>query len=338
MIKFKINESSFDNFRHPTHSILTSDSLRGQNYFNKNLLPETFPNKKTYLLTDRKSLSYRSNELGPMIESLDDFTDEDIFNSVFYIFFNFDVDALPLLKRIRKAGGTYIPHLDADKVKYHHASRYALESFALTQMQAQRISHIHQNIWDNICEALDITKKLEGDYVEIGVYKGGSALLAMNCMDLMRVKGDIKERKAYLFDTFDGFNYEEAEGSSDIIWDKTHELFGVEETQSYLKETFKDVDTKYKLIKNNICKDDLPKDIEKIVVANIDVDMYEPTLDALNKVSDLVVKGGVVIVEDATSTPCLYGAYLAMEEFLETEKGQSFVKVFKDGQYFLIKV
>jgi len=74
------------------------------------------------------------------------------------------------------------------------------------------------------------------------------------------------------------------------------------------------------LIQNNICKDDLPKEIEKIAVANIDVDMYEPTLVALNKVSDLVVKGGVVIVEDATSTPCLYGAYLAMEEFLEFSK------------------
>ena len=150
MIDFKIDERSFDNFRHPTHSILTSDSLRGQNYFNKNLLPETFSNKKTYLLTDRKSLSYRSNELGPMIESLDGFTDEEISQSVFYMFFNFDVDALPLLKRINKAGGTYIPHLDADKIKYHHASRYALEAFALTQMQAQRISHRSLQRWVSI--------------------------------------------------------------------------------------------------------------------------------------------------------------------------------------------
>ena len=35
------------------------------------------------------------------------------------------------------------------------------------------------NTHENICEAIELTKHLEGDYVEIGVFEGGSALTAL---------------------------------------------------------------------------------------------------------------------------------------------------------------
>ena len=44
-----------------------------------------------------------------------------------------------------------------------------------------------------------------------------------------------------------------------------------------------------------------------------------------------------MICEDPASTPALYGALLTMEEFLESEEGSQYVKVFKKGQYFLVK-
>jgi hypothetical protein len=47
--------------------------------------------------------------------------------------------------------------------------------------------------------------------------------------------------------------------------------------------------------------------------------------------------GGIVIAEDPTATPALYGAYLAMSEFLETEIGKKFLPIFKYGQYFLLR-
>ena len=300
-------------------------------------LPENFPGKNTYILTDVPELVSLESKLGPLIESLDGLSNDEISKSVFYIYFNFDNEALPSLKRIRENGGIFIPPTLTGKINYMVANSYAFDSIMSTKQKAHRTSHNNFDVCNNICEALDITKKLKGDFVEIGVFRGGSALMAMKFIDLMRQDNLIEERKAYLLDTFDGFNYEEAQTSPDQIWKNTHKVFGEEETKSYLNETFNDINTNYELVTNNICRDSLPSAIEKIVVANIDVDMYEPTLAALNKVTDLVVTGGIIICEDATSTPGLYGGYLAMEEFLESEKGKSYIKIFKGAQYFLIK-
>ena len=41
---------------------------------------------------------------------------------------------------------------------------------------------------ENICEALEITKDMEGDYVEVGVYKGGTALTALNYLHKINSK------------------------------------------------------------------------------------------------------------------------------------------------------
>ena len=52
--------------------------------------------------------------------------------------------------------------------------------------------------------------------------------------------------------------------------------------KSYLKETFKDFNN-YKLITNNVCKDNLPEEINAISVATIDVDLYEATFEEIKK-------------------------------------------------------
>ena len=94
----------------------------------------------------------------------------------------------------------------------------------------------------------------------------------------------------------------------------------------------------FKLIANNICSDSIPNIIEKIVVANIDVDLLEATSSALEKVSERLVVGGIIISEDPTSSPGLIGAYYAMRTFLDTEEGKRFICIHVGGQYYLIKM
>ena len=185
---------------------------------------------------------------------------------------------------------------------------------------AERVSHLDPTIHENLCEALELTRSLEGDVVEIGTYKGGSALTMLN----------------YLNETFEGFDYEVAEKSSDVIWKGTHQLLGAEETMAFVSETLNSANTPYKMIRANICVDELPIEIRSISVANIDVDMYEATRDAFRKVAPLIVSGGIIISEDSTSTPGLYGAFVAMHEFLATEIGSRFTTLHKGSQYFLI--
>ena len=179
---------------------------------------------------------------------------------------------------------------------------------------------------------------MEGDYIEIGVYKGGSALTALNYMKYSNIN-----RKSYFIDTYDGFNYEEASNSIETHWNKdnnNHQLWGIEETMRRINELLSNQcpAQDFKLIKSNICRDELPSEIKNIVVANIDVDIYEATRDAYNKVGEKIVKGGIIIAEDPTSTPALIGAFYAMEKFLETPLGKKFIKLHLLGQYFLIRM
>ena len=111
----------------------------------------------------------------------------------------------------------------------------------------------------------------------------------------------------------------------------------MEATKKAIADAVADIGVPFELIEANICAADLPASINKISVANVDVDMYEATRDALNKCAERIADGGIIICEDAAATPALYGAYLAMNEFLATPSGRRFIPVFKQGQYFLIK-
>ena len=177
-----------------------------------------------------------------------------------------------------------------------------------------------------------MTRNVPGDYVEVGVYLGGSACTALNYLDAI----GSKNRKVWLLDTFDGFNYLEAGESPDALWAGTHGLLGVSETMAFIKLTLADIDCEFELVETNICTKQLPEPIQSIAVANIDVDMYEPTLAAYMKVAPLIQSGGIIIAEDPASTPGTYGALVAMHTFLESPAGQRFKVVFKQGQYFLI--
>ena len=100
-------------------------------------------------------------------------------------------------------------------------------------------------------------------------------------------------------------------------------------------EEYQDID--FKIIKSNICEDNLPNEIKKISCANIDVDLLEATESALYKIAEKMPVGGIIICEDPTSTPACIGAFYAMETFLKSEQGKGFVKIHVSSQYFLLK-
>ena len=87
----------------------------------------------------------------------------------------------------------------------------------------------------------------------------------------------------------------------------------------------------------NIITDEFPKEIKRIAVCNIDVDMYDAIYAALNKVKDLIVPGGIIISEDCGHSPALIGGQKAVFEFI-AENEKSFIPVYlNSGQMFLIK-
>lgn len=266
-----------------------------------------------------------------LLNSLDNLSDEEVEDSAFYLFFGADEDCIDPITRIIRCGGIFVPPMDFSKTIYSGVSRKVVNSI----LESNRILGTlfgGYDLHENLCQAVDMTQNVPGDFLEIGVFTGSSAITACTHM---RNRGI--QRRCWLMDTFEGFNYLESNVSADCIWGGTHKVS--ENTKlERIHGLLKDVGQEITLVPGNICRDPLPAGIGKLALVNIDVDMYEAIEAGLQKVAPLVQKRGVIICEDAASTPSLYGAYVAMNEFLNSDLGKKFAKVFLRTQYFLIKV
>jgi hypothetical protein len=183
--------------------------------------------------------------------------------------------------------------------------------------------------FENIIQAIDATSSIAGDYVEIGVYKGASAYVALDYMERANLP-----RRSFFLDTFSGFDYPQAAVSADRTWQNTHGEASYEGAKKLLSR-FR---VPHEVIAANIVTDPLPEVIKSISVCNIDVDMYEAVAAALAKVAPLVGQGGIIIAEDQGHTPLLLGAYAAVTEFLRSKEGGAFVPIqLSSGQMFMVK-
>lgn len=142
----------------------------------------------------------------------------------------------------------------------------------------------------NLWALLDQVKELEGDFIEIGVWRGGTGcLIAKKCQNIN------KNSTVYLCDTFKG-------------------IVKVGEIDKYFSEgdyadTNEDVinDLAKKLNINNIkivpgvFPDETGKNFAKDVrfrFCHIDVDVYQSAKDALDFVWERMPVGGIVVMDD----------------------------------------
>lgn len=286
-----------------------------------------------FILTDMKAFQDMELMLAcdGILSSLDGMDDDEIAESAFYVYFSVDEMCVEPIRRIIACGGMFIPPMQFSKTTYSRVSASVADTLAESNAAVGQL-FCGEELHENICQAVDMTRDVEGDFLEIGVFTGSSAVTAMTHM---RNRGI--SRKCFLMDTFEGFTYSEAAASADGIWSGTHLMNAVPQ-QALLTHRMKDAGQEFKLIKGNICADNIPGEIKKLALANVDVDMYDATLAGLNKVAPLIQPRGIIICEDPTGTPGLYGAFVAMEDFLRSEEGQKFVRVFLRTQYFLIKM
>jgi|LakMenEpi03Aug12_release.lakeMendotaPanAssembly.Ray.scaffolds.fasta_scaffold169569_2 hypothetical protein len=324
---------SMDFKRFADKKVFNKSVINHKNY--SNVHPNQFraQGKKIYFLSDTNIKPKALGEFTSLI-SVKALTDEEIKGGVFYVYFTCDSDAYSEIMLIVKNGGKFIGHLDSAKTSYRFIERSAFNALRKTWSRSRQANLA---IHENICEALNITKHLKGDYLEIGVYLGGTMLTACNFVDELFRLYSIQKRVCYGIDTFEGFNYEQAAISGDVIWEGGHKLLGKAATMNYVENLLADSGTYFELFCRNICDQEVPDKIDFISVANIDVDLYEATLSALHAVHPRLVIGGIIICEDPASTPALYGSYLAMEQFLASTEGSFYTKIFKGGSYFLIK-
>lgn len=171
-----------------------------------------------------------------------------------------------------------------------------------------------------------VKNNIEGGFVECGVWKGGSSMLAA----LSFIQFNDKSRDIYLYDTFAGMSKptEKDEvigakvdsGFTRVKWEKMEKSNHNEWTYAPLEEVRKNIEStgyptnKISYIKGKV-EDTIPNTLPpRIAVLRLDTDWYESTKHELEHLFPLLVPGGVLILDDYGHWA---GAQKAVDEYIE---------------------
>jgi hypothetical protein len=241
-----------------------------------------------------------------------------------------DIELLSILDELDRVAGCsyYTPRRTLPPARYFQRNRAARAALAKTRRSGGERSHFDPAHMENIMQAIEVTREVPGDYVEIGVYRGDSAYAALTYLREASIR-----RRSWFFDTFDGFSYDAAAASKDAQWAGTHGDTSLDRVRKSLSE-FRDC----RIERLEIIAEELPAEIDRIACANVDVDMYDASLAAVHKVAARLALGGVIVLDDQGHTPHTAGAFRAARHFLGSEAGRPFVPVhLASGQMFLVR-
>lgn len=156
-----------------------------------------------------------------------------------------------------------------------------------------------------------LVRDVEGDTAECGVYHGASSSLILAANER-----DAPKRMHHIFDSFEGLSTPGAEDGS--YW-STGDL-----SASTVQVRVNLGDRRYRLYPGWI-PDRFPEvDGEVFCFVHIDVDLYQPTLDALNFFYPRLSVGGVIVCDDFGSSRCP-GATRACDDFADEQRLPGFV-------------
>lgn len=172
-------------------------------------------------------------------------------------------------------------------------------------------------IWSSI----KATKNIEGDIVELGVYKGGSIRLMAKACELENEK----KKRIIGFDTFEGIPLQIGNGDEKFLGFLSDVSF---------EDITKTMPSCVSLVKGIFPESATQANIEKISLAHLDADTYKSTFDGLNFVWPKLVKQGRIILHDYNSQGCP-GVKKATDEFLK-EKNVISIEI-AESQVLLIK-
>ena len=148
---------------------------------------------------------------------------------------------------------------------------------------------------------IELANSLEGNFAEVGVYKGGSAeIIATN---------KNKNKNLYLFDTFEGMP------ETNKKYDNFHKKNDFSDT-SYENICFEFSKHDNVFVYKGIFPDEHGEKIQNEIfsLVHLDVDIYKSYIDCLNFFYPKMTNGGIIILDDYLSPNC-EGAKLAIDEF-----------------------
>jgi len=186
--------------------------------------------------------------------------------------------------------------------------------------------------------------EIEGDFVECGVWKGGS----MGLMAMANLKHSSKRRNLHLFDIFDDIGEPDPAVDGELAIKQAKEFTGnnnlkvegklkpmtgfydqfggkgtLVENRKLLEEVIL-YDKEHILYHQGWFQDTIPNvknEIDKIAVLRLDGDYYASTKVCLDNLYDKVVEGGLVIIDD-------YGTYEGCKKAVDEFRKKNNIKAF----------
>lgn len=158
-----------------------------------------------------------------------------------------------------------------------------------------------------LASAQIISRGVEGEIAELGVYKGDTAA-ELNAL--------FPNRKLYLFDTFEGFAEKDLKEERRIL----------KNARRHFSLNFKDTSADYVLSRlphpenAAICNGCFPESLnnielpEKFALVSLDPDLYAPVLSGLEVFYPLMSEGGIIHIHDYNSLQ-FPGVKKAVDEF-----------------------
>lgn len=190
----------------------------------------------------------------------------------------------------------------------------------------------HYELFKNIID-------LPGCVVELGVYRAPSLMTWTKLMETF-CPGD-RKRTVYGFDSFEGLqDFDDKDGKEDPLRGKHIGGYSPGAVQQEVEELvaianqdgFIPASPRCKLVLGNI-EETLPKFLEenpglRISLLHFDVDLYRPTKIGLELLYPLVVKGGVVILDEYGLVPW-QGESNAVDEYFDKIGEKPVIKKFE---------
>ncbi len=168
--------------------------------------------------------------------------------------------------------------------------------YADTMIGMKRLNNIEYCITDVV------RNQIEGDFIELGVWRGGAAILMRALLKDM----NISNRIVWLADSFEGLPRPDENKYPADKGDRHYTYSELAIPLEQVKHNFEKyglLDEQVKFLKGWF-KNTLPTaPIKKLAVLRLDGDMYESTMDGLVNLYPKLSKGGYIIIDDWGAIP-----------------------------------
>lgn len=182
---------------------------------------------------------------------------------------------------------------------YHHNITWGENR--LSMLPWTGIEHLHK------CIIETVNKKIPGDFVETGAWRGGACIVAKSVYNELK-----SDTKIFVVDSFEGLPPPDVSKYPDDKND-THYL---DQNMKASLETVQENFRKFGLLDDSVIfikgwfKDTLPTaPIDKISILRLDGDMYESTIDSIENLYHKLSVGGYCIIDDFYHPACRRAIY-----------------------------